>query len=96
MLYPTHGAPITQPKSFVEALIAHRQQREQQILACLAGGPATIVEMVRKLYADVDPRLHKAAGRSVLAHLTALITSGRVITADHAPAQGTTTRYRLP
>lgn len=96
VLYPTHGAPITQPKPFVEALIAHRHQREQQILGCLAGGAATIPDMVGKLYADVDPRLHKAAGRSVLAHLTALISSGRVSTAEHAPAQGMAVRYRLP
>jgi len=96
VLYPTHGAPITQPKAFVDALIAHRHQREQQILDCLAGGAATIPDMVGKLYADVDPRLHKAAGRSVLAHLTALITSGRVITADAVPTQGMAVRYRLP
>ncbi|MFN0162689.1 MAG: MBL fold metallo-hydrolase [Burkholderiales bacterium] len=77
-LYPTHGAPITQPKPFVEALIAHRLEREAQVLDCLACGIAEIPAMVAKLYADVDPRLHRAAGRSLLSHLLKLIDEGRV------------------
>ena len=34
--------------------------------------------MVKQLYADVDVRLHHAAGRSVRAHLDKLVTEGRV------------------
>ena len=33
--WPTHGASIGDPKPLVEALIAHRLEREAQILACL-------------------------------------------------------------
>jgi len=76
--YPTHGAPITRPQEYVRQLIGHRVERENQVLACVAGGLDTIEAMVRKLYADVDVRLHRAAGRSVLAHLLKLVGEGRI------------------
>jgi hypothetical protein len=34
--------------------------------------------MVERMYAGIDPRLHGAAGRSVLAHLIDLETRGLV------------------
>jgi hypothetical protein len=62
----------------VRGLIAHRKQRETQILKHLASGPHTIPAMVAQMYAGIDPRLHGAAGRSVLAHLLDLEARGRV------------------
>lgn len=81
VLYPTHGAPITDPKSFIAQLIAHRLEREAQIVNCLREGVTTIPAMVARLYADVDLRLHIAAGRSVQAHLIALERDGRAANA---------------
>ncbi len=83
-LYPTHGAPITAPGPFIEQLIAHRLEREEQILACLRDGLVVIPDIVARLYADVDARLHRAAARSVEAHLVALERSGRVVRRAHA------------
>jgi len=79
ILYPTHGAPITEPKPFLAAYIEHRLHREFQIVACIQDGLTTIPEMVARIYADVDKRLHPAASRSVLAHLIQLEQEGRVI-----------------
>jgi glyoxylase-like metal-dependent hydrolase (beta-lactamase superfamily II) len=79
ILYPTHGAPITEPKPFLAAYIEHRLHREFQIVACIRDGLTTIPEMVARIYADVDKRLHPAASRSVLAHLIQLEQEGRVI-----------------
>ena len=59
-------------------MIGHRVEREDQVLACVTEGLDTIEAIVRKLYADVDVRLHRAAGRSVLAHLLKLVGEGRV------------------
>lgn len=67
--FPTHGAPVTEPQRLVRGLITHRKQRETQILKALGDGPRTIPAMVATMYAQVDPRLHPAAGLSVLAHL---------------------------
>ena len=82
VLYPTHGAPITDPKPFLEAYLDHRLDREHQIMACVKNGVSTIPEMVARMYADVDTRLHPAASRSVLAHLIQLTNEGRVTFSD--------------
>jgi glyoxylase-like metal-dependent hydrolase (beta-lactamase superfamily II) len=79
ILYPTHGAPITDPKPFLSAYLEHRLEREAQILACIRDGVATIPDMVARLYVDVDKRLHPAASRSVLAHLIQLQQESRVV-----------------
>ena len=90
---PTHGAEIRDPIPFVHAYIEHRQNREAQILACLKDGPMTIPEMVALNYADTPLHLHKAAGRSMLAHLVQMVKDGRVRTEDGG---ATTDRvYRL-
>jgi glyoxylase-like metal-dependent hydrolase (beta-lactamase superfamily II) len=78
-LYPTHGAPVTDPQPFLAAYLEHRLDRERQILACIHDGLSTIPEMVARMYADVDKRLHPAASRSVLAHLIQLEGEGRIV-----------------
>jgi glyoxylase-like metal-dependent hydrolase (beta-lactamase superfamily II) len=90
--WPTHGPPITAPKPFVEACIAHREERERQIVACIEGGRRTIPEMVEVIYAEVPKHLHRAAGRSVLAHLLYMVESERV-RCDGPP--GPEARYAL-
>ena len=81
---PTHGPAITDPVPFVTALLAHRRHREDQIVAALTDGPRTVAALVADIYADVDEKLHKAAGASVFAHLLALHRWGRA-TADPEP-----------
>ena len=93
LYYPTHGAPISAPQAYVEQLLAHRVEREQQVLACLAAGTGTIEAMVALLYAGIDPRLHRAAARSVLAHLKKLVEEGRA-SCDGVPHGGSL--YHLP
>lgn len=67
--YPTHGPAIPDAHGHVRRLIAHRRERERQVLDALEAGEGRIPEMVADLYREVDPRLHPAAARSVLAHL---------------------------
>jgi glyoxylase-like metal-dependent hydrolase (beta-lactamase superfamily II) len=76
--HPTHGEPVTDPQRFVRGLITHRKQRETQILKLLRETPQAIPAMVAVMYAAIDPRLHPAAGRSVLAHLIDLRARGIV------------------
>ncbi|MFT3810595.1 MAG: MBL fold metallo-hydrolase [Micropepsaceae bacterium] len=99
--YPTHGAPVggphdalkRNPQDYVRALIAHRRDREDQILARLKAGDETIPAMVEVIYAEVDKRLHPAAAHSVFGHLVSMTADGRVVTDGPARPQG---RYRLP
>ena len=74
---PTHGPAIANPDPFVEAYIAHRQDRVRQILDCPGRGIGGVFAMVEDMYAEVDPRLHPAAAHSVLAHLIHLVETGR-------------------
>lgn len=75
---PAHGAPVEKPHAHVRGLIVHRRMREKQILAHLEAGEGRIPLMVEAMYRDIDPRLHPAAGRSVLAHLVDLERRGIV------------------
>ena len=85
VLWPTHGNPITQPEPFLEAYLAHRLEREAQVLAQVRAGVTSIADMVAVLYAQVDSRLHRAASRSVLAHLVKLVADGVVAVDDERP-----------
>ncbi len=78
LYYPTHGPAIETPRAHVQALIQHRRMREAQILEQIKAGERTIPAMVDALYREVDPALHPAAQRSVLAHLIDLQRRGRV------------------
>jgi glyoxylase-like metal-dependent hydrolase (beta-lactamase superfamily II) len=92
ILWPTHGAPITDVAPFLAAYKAHRLDRERQILEQLARGRHRIAEMVPQMYAAVDPGLHPAAANSVLAHLIHLVHAGTVVS-DGPPGPGS--RYSL-
>ena len=78
VMFPAHGLPIAEPYARIEELRAHREERTRQSLAALAAGLERIPEMVASIYADVDSRLHGAAGWSLRAHLDALVEQGRV------------------
>jgi hypothetical protein len=79
VIYPAHGEPITDARGRISELIAHRQMRTAQILEALRDGVESVAAIVKRIYADVDPRLHPAAQQSVLAHLDALIASKQVV-----------------
>ncbi|HEX8194308.1 MAG TPA: MBL fold metallo-hydrolase [Allosphingosinicella sp.] len=84
---PAHGPAVDRPRDHVSRLIEHRRMRERQILDVLGSGETRIHAMVPHLYKDVDPRLHPAAARSVLAHLIDLESRGLVRSAGEAWAR---------
>jgi glyoxylase-like metal-dependent hydrolase (beta-lactamase superfamily II) len=91
--WPTHGTSIEDPKAFVRALIAHREERADQVLACLKDGIDTIEAMVPVMYAgDVPPAMFPAAARSVFSTVAWLVDRGE-IAAEGKP--GIDQRYRL-
>ena len=78
LYFPAHGPAVEKPQAHVRSLVLHRRMREKQILAHLKAGEGRIPAMVEAMYRDIDPRLHPAAGRSVLAHLVDLQRRGLV------------------
>jgi glyoxylase-like metal-dependent hydrolase (beta-lactamase superfamily II) len=88
LYWPAHGPSIPDPKPFVASFLAHRAEREAAILDRLRHGDRTTEEMVTAIYRGLDPRLTRAAGRSVLAHLLELIEDGRVVAEGPATVEG--------
>lgn len=89
IFYPGHGGPVHEPASFMRGLRTHRRMRERAILERIRAGDRSIADMVQAIYRDTDPRLHGAAGLSVLAHLEDLVEKGLVITDGPASLLGT-------
>jgi glyoxylase-like metal-dependent hydrolase (beta-lactamase superfamily II) len=77
-IYPAHGPVIEDGVAKLREYIAHRHEREQQILAALARGPVRIGEIVRVVYAAYPEALHPAAAQSTAQHLRKLAREGRV------------------
>jgi glyoxylase-like metal-dependent hydrolase (beta-lactamase superfamily II) len=80
LLLPGHGGPVIAPQRFMRGLKTHRKMRERAILERIRAGDRTIAEMVAAIYRDTDPRLHGAAGLSVLAHIEDLVARGLIAT----------------
>ena len=79
VLYGGHGPAMANPRAKVEGYIAHRLEREADIVqegltnAGKHGHAArAVVEIVERVYTDVSPKLHAMAERAVLAHLEKL------------------------
>ena len=76
--YPAHGPEKRKPLTLVRGILAHRKMREEAVYNRVKSGDHSIGEIVANIYADVDPRLHAAAGLSTLAHLEHLTEKGRI------------------
>lgn len=79
-IYPGHGPPVEDGSAKIEQYIAHRERREEQIFEALGlfQEPATAMQIVKVVYAEVDESLHQAACGNVLLHLHKLCKEGRV------------------
>lgn len=76
--YPGHGEAVHHPHTRVAELIAHRTQRESQILSALTQQKGSAKQLAERIYTEIDPALIPAAARNVLAHLIALTQQNKV------------------
>ena len=77
-IFPAHGPVRNDAIALIDEYIAHRLERERQVLAAVAEGATSISEMRARIYPDLDPRLHRAAEIQIRAHLIKLEEEGRV------------------
>ena len=94
-MLPGHGPEITDPAARLAYLIAHRTDRETQVLAALARGPARALDLVPRLYPGLAPELTLAAAGNVLAHLLQLEEEARVRPLDPAAQSPADSRFTL-
>ena len=76
-IFPAHGPVREDAVALIEEYIAHRLERERQVLDALAAGATTPAEMRARIYPDLDERLHRAAEIQITAHLIKLQEEGR-------------------
>lgn len=78
-LLPGHGPIVTDAAALIDAYIAHREERDAQILAAVGAGARTPDEIVARVYpATLSPSLRAAAEDTVRAHLEKLAGEGRL------------------
>lgn len=75
--WPAHGPVIEDPLALIDQYVAHRRQREEQVLAALADGLATVDAITERIYVNLAPVLTPMARESVLSHLVKLEQEGR-------------------
>ena len=80
--YPGHGIPVENPSERIVELIEHRKKREIEILNFLENREATISQITRNIYLNIDQNLLNVASRNVKAHLVDLIIKKQVTVDD--------------
>ncbi len=81
-LLPAHGSAINSPDGVLAGYIAHRLDRERQVIAALDGGRSTVEAIAESIYDGLSPALMPAARENVRAHLEKLRDEGRAACAD--------------
>jgi endoribonuclease LACTB2 len=76
-VYPGHGPVIDDPAHLIDQYIAHRHDRERQVVDALGRGVSTIDALVAGIYPSLGADLRPAARETVLAHLRKLEEEGR-------------------
>jgi hypothetical protein len=78
VIYPGHGPVIFDANAKLAEYVAHRAEREDQIIAAMTDGSSSIDELVGVIYRDYPANARPLAARSVLAHLDKLTAEDRV------------------
>ena len=86
--YPGHGFPVESPNKRLLELMHHRMTREAEIINILRDTEATISQITKSVYFDINKNLITVASRNVKAHLIDLIIKKQVqvddISSDNA------------
>lgn len=86
-IYPAHGPRIDDGIAKLQEYIAHRHDRERQIIAALGDAPGRPIDIVKVVYAAYPENLHPAACQSVTQHLRKLEAEGRAQRDGEEPTQ---------
>jgi glyoxylase-like metal-dependent hydrolase (beta-lactamase superfamily II)/8-oxo-dGTP pyrophosphatase MutT (NUDIX family) len=73
-----HGPAVASPYQKIDEYIAHRLEREANILTAVREGASSPSAIVARVYTDVSPKAYPLAERAVLAHLEKLQSEGAI------------------
>ena len=77
LLLPSHGSPSARTAFVLEQALAHRREREEQLLQALTDEPRTVAEIVVEIYRGLPAELMRFAQMQILAGLHKLQREGR-------------------
>lgn len=77
-LVPAHGRTFEEPEAVCRQFALHRLGRERKVLAAMGPELKTLPEILASAYADTPKMLWPLAEKSLRAHLSKLVTDGRV------------------
>ena len=83
-IFPGHGPVIEDPASLLRGYIAHRREREGQVIDALRHGDTRPEAIVARIYSELQEGLVPRAQETVTAHLQKLERDGRVRRAGDA------------
>jgi glyoxylase-like metal-dependent hydrolase (beta-lactamase superfamily II) len=75
---PGHGGEIADGPTYSRALLAHREQRNDQIVAAVTAGATTLHALRRRIYPTLALPLHRAALMTLKAHVEYLADQRRI------------------
>jgi glyoxylase-like metal-dependent hydrolase (beta-lactamase superfamily II) len=75
-IFPGHGPIITEPVALLRRYVAHRRERELQVIDALRRGDAVPAAIVARIYPDLEKALVPRAEQTVIAHLLKLERDG--------------------
>ena len=78
VLYPGHGPVVEDPRAKIAEYIAHRQEREDRLVAALERGERSRAALLAEVWDDVPEELRGAAAIAMQAHLEKLADEGRL------------------
>jgi ribonuclease/clavin/mitogillin len=79
LLLPAHGSPSARPAHVLEQALAHRKEREEQLLQALQASPRTVSQLALELYRGLSPELMRFAEMQIQAGLHKLQREGRAV-----------------
>lgn len=82
LLLPAHGSPSARPAFVLEQALAHRREREEQLLQALEVGPRTVSELAMELYRGLPAELMRFAEMQIHAGLHKLQRENRAATVE--------------
>jgi glyoxylase-like metal-dependent hydrolase (beta-lactamase superfamily II)/8-oxo-dGTP pyrophosphatase MutT (NUDIX family) len=88
LLLPAHGGVSASPGKTIDQCLAHRAQREKQLLDALVCGPRRLDDLLVEIYKGVPEPLMKFARLQLLAALQKLHREGRADTIADRQDQG--------
>jgi len=75
---PAHGGAVTDGPAHALALLAHRESRNEQVVAAVEAGATSLAQLQRRIYPGLSLPLQRAARMTLKAHVEYLADRGRV------------------